>query len=69
MWGENKYLELQEWEDFINSNKTIILAINMLVRNKNPQGYIENFISFITSAFVESVTIIDWPTKIKLYVC
>ena len=32
----NKYLEQQECEDIIKSNKTIILAVIMLVPNKNP---------------------------------
>ena len=38
VWWENQHLEIQEWEDFINSNKTRILAIIVLVTNKNPQG-------------------------------
>ena len=38
MWWVNQYLELQEWQDYIKSNKTRILAIIMLVSNKNPQG-------------------------------
>ena len=37
MWWVNQDLELQEWEDIINSNKTRILSIIILVPNKNPQ--------------------------------
>ena len=57
-WG-NQYLKLQEWKDCIKSDKTIILAIIMLVTNNNTQGYKEHVISFISFAFGESVTIID----------
>ena len=39
MWWENQELELQEWEDCINSDKTIILAIIMLVPKNNPHGH------------------------------
>ena len=39
MWWGNKYLELQDWENFIKSNKTRVLAIIMLVTKNNPQGY------------------------------
>ena len=35
MWWRNQDLELQEWDDFTNSNKTRILAIVMQVPNKN----------------------------------
>ena len=35
MWRGNKYLEVQEWEDFIMSNKMIILAIVMVVPKIN----------------------------------
>ena len=38
IWWGNQELELQEWKDCIKSNKTIILAISMLVTNKNTQG-------------------------------
>ena len=38
MWFGNQELELQEWEDFIKSKKTIILAIIMLGPNNNPPG-------------------------------
>ena len=31
MWWVNQYLEQQEWEDFIESNKIIIPAVIMLV--------------------------------------
>ena len=51
MWWENQKLELQEWEDFIKSNKTRILAIIMLVPNNNPQEYKEHVISFIVFDF------------------
>ena len=51
MWWENQYLELQEWEDCINSNKTIILSIMILVPNKNPYGYKEHVIFLIDFAF------------------
>ena len=40
----------------------------MLVPNKNPQGYKEHIISFITFSFGEDVTIIDWPANIKPYI-
>ena len=48
MWWGNKYLELQEWEGCIKSNKTIILANIILVPNKNPHGYKGHDISFIS---------------------
>ena len=35
MWWGNQELELHEWEDFRKSKKTRILAIFMLVPNKN----------------------------------
>ena len=38
MWWRNQLLELQEWEDFIKSNKTIVLGIIMLVPNNNRKG-------------------------------
>ena len=47
MWWVNQYLELQEWEGCMKSNKTRILAIIVLVPNKNPQGYKGCNISFI----------------------
>ena len=68
MWWGNKYLELQEWEDCIKSNKTITLAIIMLVPNKNPKGYKEHTILFIVFAFGEGVTIIDWLANINVYI-
>ena len=68
MWWGNQDLELQEWEDSINTNKTIILAINMLVPKNNPQEYKEHGISFIEFAFGKGVTIIDWISNMKLYV-
>ena len=40
----------------------------MLVPNKNPQGYKEHFISFISFAFGQSVTFIDFLANMKLYV-
>ena len=40
----------------------------MLVPNKNPERYKENFISFIRFSFEECVTIIYWPSNMKLYV-
>ena len=39
----------------------------MLVPNKNPTGYKENFISCIVFAFGEGVTIIDCLSNTKLY--
>ena len=68
MWRGNQYLELQEWEDFIKSNKTRILAIVMLAPKKNPQGYKDHVISFIAFDFGEVVTIIDWISNTKIYV-
>ena len=38
MWWGNQYLYLQEWGYCINSNKTIILDIIVLVPKNNPQG-------------------------------
>ena len=38
MWWGNQYLYLQEWGYCINSNKTIILYIIVLVPKNNPQG-------------------------------
>ena len=64
----NKYLELQDWEDLIKSHKTIILAVIMLVPNKNPQRYKERVILFISFTFGEGVTIIDLIEKMELYV-
>ena len=61
-------MELQEWEDFINSNKTIIIDINMLVPNKNPQGYKEHVIQFIGFDFGSGVTIIYCLSNMNLYV-
>ena len=40
----------------------------MLVPNKIPPGYKENFIYFILFAFVEGVTIIYWLANINIYV-
>ena len=68
MWWENQYLELKEWEDFIKSNKKIILAIIMLVPKINPQGYKEHIILFIVFTFGGGVTIIDWKANMKIYV-
>ena len=51
MWRGNQYLELQKWEDFIYSNKIIILSIIMSVPKKNQQGYKENVNEFITFDF------------------
>ena len=39
MWWENQYLVSHEWDNFISSKDTIILAIIMLVPCKNPPGY------------------------------
>ena len=68
MWWVNQDLELQEWEDFIKSNKIKILAIIMLVPKKIPQGYKEHVISCIAFYFGYIVTIIDWIENMKLYV-
>ena len=68
MSWRNQYLELQEWDDCINPHKTIILAIIMLVPNKNPQGYKEHIISCIAFDFRKYVTIIDFLANMKLYV-
>ena len=38
MWWGDKYLELRQWEDCINSNKTRMLSIIVLFPNKNKQG-------------------------------
>ena len=49
MWWVNKYLKLQEWEEYTKSNKIITLDITILVPNKNPilpawaSGPSENF--------------------------
>ena len=43
-WWGNQELELQGWEDFIKSNKTIILDIIMSVPNENTKGYKEHVI-------------------------
>ena len=67
MWWGNQDLELQEWEDFIKSNKTRILYIVMLVLNRNPQGYKEYIIQFIDFAFGECVTTIYWLANMKPY--
>ena len=68
MWWGNQYLELQEWDIFINLNKTRILAIMMLVPNNNTQGYKENVIQFLECFVGEGVTIIDWTENMILYV-
>ena len=68
MWWVNQDLELQEWEDFIKSNKIKILAIIMLFPINNPQGYKENVISFIELSFGEGFTTIDLIENMKLYV-
>ena len=64
----NQELELQERETCINLNKRIILAIIMLVINKNPQGYKEQVIPFIAFAFLEVVTVNYWLSNVNLYV-
>ena len=61
-------MELQDWEDFIKSNKTRIVDINMLVPNKNPQGYKEHVIQFIGFEFGLGITIIYWISNMNLYV-
>ena len=65
-WG-NKYLELQQWKDFINITKTRILAIIVVVTKKNPQGYKEHAF-FIAFALGEGFTIINLQKNMKLYV-
>ena len=40
----------------------------MLVPNNKPQGYKTNIVLFITFAFGEGVTIINWIANMKLYV-
>ena len=67
MWWLNQYLELQKWKDFIKSNKTIILAITILVPKENPQGY-KKIIAFNDFEFIECVTIIYCLKNMKLYV-
>ena len=42
MWWGDQELKLKEWEDYINTKKTTILANIMLVLNKNPSGYKEH---------------------------
>ena len=64
----NQELELQEREICINLNKRIILAIIMLVINKNPQGYKEQVIPFIDFSFLEVVTVNYWLSNVNLYV-
>ena len=61
-------MELQEWEDLINSNKTRVLAVIRLVSNKNLQVYKEHVILYILFAFGEGVTNIYWLANMKLYV-
>ena len=39
----------------------------MLVPNKNPQGYKEYYVLFISFDFGEGVTIIYWLANMKLY--
>ena len=39
MWRGNQDLEMQEWEDCTNPNKTRMIAIIMLVTKNNPQRY------------------------------
>ena len=68
MWWSNKELELKEWEDCINSKKSTILAIIMLVSNKNLPVYKEHYIYFIDFAFGEGVTIIYSLENMKIYV-
>ena len=60
MVWRNQYLELQEWENCIKSNKTIILAIITLVPKKNTGGYKEHVILFTSCTFGKFVIIIDW---------
>ena len=67
-WWVYQDLELQEWEDWINSNKTIILASIILVTDNNLQGYKDHVILFIAFAFGKGVTIIYWLEKINIYV-
>ena len=67
MWWVNQDLELQQWEDFIKSNKTRILAMIMLVPNNNLYGYKQHVILFIDFASRKGVTIIYWIGKIKRY--
>ena len=38
MWRGNQDLEMQEWEDCTNPNKTRMIAIIMLVSKNKPQG-------------------------------
>ena len=41
----------------------------MFTPKKNPPGYKEHVIYFISCALGESVTILDWIENVKLYVC
>ena len=68
MWWFNQYLELQEWEDCINSKKTKILAIIIFVLCNNTPRYKEYVISFIAFDFGEDVTMIDWMENMNNYV-
>ena len=68
IWLRNKYLELQELENSIKSNETIILAIIRFVPNNNPRKYKEHFILFNAFAFGEVVTIIYWLSNMNIYV-
>ena len=67
-WWGNQELELQQWEDCMKSKNTRILAIVMLVPNRNPPGYKEHVISFITISFRDGVTIIYWLINMKVCV-
>ena len=66
MWWENQYLVSHEWDNFINSKDTIILAIIMLVPCKNPPGYKQNVNNSIEFDLGEGVIIIYWIENIKL---
>ena len=62
-------MELQEWQDCIKSNKTRTVAIIILVLDRNPQGYNEQFIKFIDFYFGIYVAINHWLENIKQYMC
>ena len=63
MWWINQQLELQAWEDCVESIKTKKLDMIMLVTNNKPKLYKEHVIYFILFTFGEGVTIIDWIEK------
>ena len=58
-------MEIQDCEECIKSNKTIILAIIMFVTN-NTLRYKEHDI--IVFDFEEVVYVIDWLENMKVYV-